>query len=313
MGKGMPRRITLFVTSSTGAPVRKITLSKRAMWVAGFCVSLCVAVLSVMLLDYGNLQRAALRVRYLSKVVADQESQLSGQEARIRGFVSQINTLKTELSALHQFEQKMRIIADMESGTGADNLFGIGGTVPDDIDTAADMEARHNTMLREMHVQLNLLDTAFSRQRDNFSSLLEYLEDKRKILASTPAIIPVNDGWITSRFEYRKSPFTGRREFHQGLDIAATAGTPVMASADGVVVFSGRKGALGNAIVIDHGNGLITRYGHLSECFKAQGATVRREEAIGAVGNSGLSTGPHLHYEVQINGVAVNPERYILN
>ncbi|MFZ5563198.1 MAG: M23 family metallopeptidase, partial [Thermodesulfobacteriota bacterium] len=144
-------------------------------------------------------------------------------------------------------------------------------------------------------------------------SLLEYLEDKRKLLASTPAIMPVTDGWITSRFEYRKSPFTGRREFHQGLDIAARAGTPVSASADGVVVFSGRKGALGNAIVIDHGNGLITRYGHLQSCLKKQGAVVRREDIIGTVGNTGLSTGPHLHYEVLNNGVVVNPEKYILD
>jgi murein DD-endopeptidase MepM/ murein hydrolase activator NlpD len=309
----MSRRITLLVTSSTGAPVRKISLSKRALWVTGFLVSVCLIFGTVVLVDYGDLQRATLEVRHLSRVVAGQEAELSGQEERIRGFVSQINTLKMQLSALHQFEQKIRIIANMESDADADNLFGVGGTIPEDIDMASDMEERHSTMLREMHAQLNILDAAFSQQREGFSSLLEYLEDKRKQLASTPAIRPINGGWITSRFEYRKSPFTGRREFHQGLDIAARAGTPVVASADGVVIVSGRKGSLGNAIMIDHGNGVISRYGHLTECLKRQGATVRREEIIGTVGNSGLSTGPHLHYEIRINGVAVNPEKYILN
>lgn len=310
----MAQRITLIVTSSTGGSVRKISLSRKGLCITGLVAAVCLIFAAVVLMDYGNLQRAALEVRRLSRVMAEQESRLAGQEDQIRGYVSQINALKTQLSALNQFERKIRVIANMEGGTGTEeDLFGVGGAMPEDIDTAADIEERYSTMVREMHAQLNLLDSAFSRQRENFSSLLEYLEDKRKLLASTPAIMPVTDGWITSRFEYRKSPFTGRREFHQGLDIAARAGTPVAASADGVVVFSGRKGALGNAIVIDHGNGLITRYGHLQSCLKKQGAVVRREDIVGTVGNTGLSTGPHLHYEVLNNGVVVNPEKYILD
>jgi murein DD-endopeptidase MepM/ murein hydrolase activator NlpD len=164
-----------------------------------------------------------------------------------------------------------------------------------------------------MHHQIHLLESALQIQEESFSSLLSRLEDKRQVLASTPAIRPVNGGWVTSRFENRRSPFTGQLEFHQGLDIAASTDTPVMASADGEVIFSGIQGALGKLIVVDHGRGLVTRYGHLHKCVKKEGDRVKREEILGTVGNSGQSTGPHLHYEVRLNGVPVNPEAYILN
>ena len=308
-----PRRVTFFVTSSTGAPVRRLTVSKRTLWIAGVAAFVCLVAAVAFLADYSHLRRTALKARHLSKMVADQDAELSRQEARIQDFVSQVNELKSRLVVLHQFEQKIRVIANMENDAEGGNLFGVGGAIPDEIGPAAALEESRSAMLREMHAQLNVLDTAFSMQKDNFSSLLDYLEDKRKLLASSPAIRPINGGWITSRFEYRKSPFTGRREFHQGLDIAARVGTPVVATADGVVLFSGRKGSLGNAVMIDHGNGVITRYGHLHECFKKRGETVSREDVVGSVGNTGISTGPHLHYEVRINGVAVNPEKYILN
>jgi murein DD-endopeptidase MepM/ murein hydrolase activator NlpD len=121
------------------------------------------------------------------------------------------------------------------------------------------------------------------------------------------------DGWKTSSFGYRRSPFTGRRELHKGLDIAAPNGSPIIAPADGVVTYSARKGLMGNMISIKHGYGLLTRYGHLSKMLKKKGEKVERGEIIALVGSTGRSTGPHLHYEVRLNGVPVNPEKYILN
>ena len=132
------------------------------------------------------------------------------------------------------------------------------------------------------------------------------------LLASTPAIRPTK-GWKTSGFGYRVSPFTGLKEFHKGVDIATRKGTPIIASADGVVTFAGTKGMMGRVITIDHGHGMITRYGHLHKALKKRGDAVKRGEKIALVGSSGRSTGPHLHYEVLLNGLPVNPEKYILN
>ena len=150
------------------------------------------------------------------------------------------------------------------------------------------------------------------QQIEGFESLLKYLDDQKSLLASTPAISPAK-GWITSRFGYRKSPFTGRKEIHKGLDIASRMKTPVQATADGVIVFCGSKGFMGKVVVIDHGHGMVTRYAHLHKTLKKKGDRVKRGDRIGLIGNSGRSTGPHLHYNVRLNGISVNPEKYILN
>jgi murein DD-endopeptidase MepM/ murein hydrolase activator NlpD len=142
--------------------------------------------------------------------------------------------------------------------------------------------------------------------------LLKTLNDRENLLACTPSIRPAT-GWVSSKFGYRKSPFSNKKEFHKGMDIASKRGTPICATADGVVSFSGKKGLFGNMIVIDHGHGLRTRYGHIGKIQTKRGQIVKRGETIATVGNTGRSTGPHVHYEVFLNGVQVNPNKYILN
>jgi murein DD-endopeptidase MepM/ murein hydrolase activator NlpD len=138
------------------------------------------------------------------------------------------------------------------------------------------------------------------------------LKEQKSLLASTPSIKPT-EGWLSSGFGYRISPFTNQREFHKGLDIATRIGTPVIAPADGLIVFVGREGHLGKTVTINHGYNMVTRYGHLNNFKVKKGEHVKRTQIIGEVGNTGRCTGPHLHYEVQLNGIPVNPLQYILN
>jgi murein DD-endopeptidase MepM/ murein hydrolase activator NlpD len=129
----------------------------------------------------------------------------------------------------------------------------------------------------------------------------------------TPSIWPV-DGKLESGFGGRRNPFGGSSyEFHQGQDIDAQSGTPIVAGAKGTVTFVGWQHGYGRLIVIDHGGGLTTRYGHLSEFDIEQGTPVARGQFIGRVGSTGRSTGPHLHYEIRINDDPVNPLEYLLN
>lgn len=142
--------------------------------------------------------------------------------------------------------------------------------------------------------------------------LWESLSERQNLLASTPNIKPVR-GWFTSKFGYRISPFTSRPVMHAGLDIAAAPGSPIYAPADGVVSFAGYDPGYGKLVTIDHGYGVLTRFGHTSQIHVEVGQKVKRRDIIAAVGTTGRSTGPHLHYEVRVNDVPVDPSNYILD
>ena len=138
------------------------------------------------------------------------------------------------------------------------------------------------------------------------------LQNQTSLLSSTPSIKPL-DGWISSGFGSRISPWTGNRQFHDGVDIAARMGSDVVASADGIVVFAGIQPGFGKTIVINHGYNTVTRYGHNSALYVKLGHKVKRGDPIAAVGSTGHSTGPHVHYEVVKDGKPVDPINFILD
>jgi murein DD-endopeptidase MepM/ murein hydrolase activator NlpD len=159
--------------------------------------------------------------------------------------------------------------------------------------------------------RVDLLRGEIASAQEDFELMEKYFVERQQVLRSTPAKWPCY-GWITSEFGFRIDPFTGDRTFHRGLDIATSIGVPVLAPADGTVISTGFNPGLGNVITIDHGIGIVTLYGHLNDIKVKEGDRVVRGQVIGTVGNSGRSTGPHLHYEVIVNGINVNPRRYIL-
>lgn len=157
----------------------------------------------------------------------------------------------------------------------------------------------------------DLIRTAES-QRRSFEELQAALKKIRQRLNCTPSIWPAR-GWVSSGFGYRRDPFTGLRQFHEGLDISNRIGTPVVAPADGVVVQVWKDWKMGLTLKISHGYGITTLYGHLHKVLVEVGQRVKRGQKIALMGNTGRSTGPHLHYEIRLNGKAVNPRHYILN
>jgi murein DD-endopeptidase MepM/ murein hydrolase activator NlpD len=142
-------------------------------------------------------------------------------------------------------------------------------------------------------------------------ALDQHLLDKESILMSTPTILPAN-GWITSYFGHRISPYSGGLKMHEGLDVGAPYGTPIVAPADGIVTFSGIKAGFGKFVQIDHGYGIETIYAHSQKRLVKTGERVKRGDLIAKVGSTGYSTGPHLHYEVRVNGIAVDPLYFVL-
>lgn len=154
------------------------------------------------------------------------------------------------------------------------------------------------TYLKDIEVRVHQLD--------------QYLLDKESFLRSTPTLMPAA-GHLTSSYGPRMSPYAGRIKMHEGIDVGAPSGTPIVAPADGVVTYSGAKPGFGNFVQIDHGYGVETIFGHASTLNVKKGQKVVRGDRIATVGNTGYSTGPHVHYEVRVNGTPVDPLYYTLN
>ena len=308
----MKKKLTVWFFDATGTPVRQVNIPKLLFPTGILLFVGVVIVLYLGITDYLRLKEETQSIQKLRANLQTQVELADHQQSQIAAFTLKIDQLKNQLTNLHEFEQKIRVIANLDPKAGGQSMFGVGGSDPEEIDPANMIQQDYQELIRNMHDEINEIDHASLDQQDSFASIFIELEGKRNLLAATPSIRPVN-GWITSRFGRRESPFTGRGEFHRGLDMAIQAGTPILAPADGLVTYSGRKGLMGNMVTIEHGYGMVTRYGHISKLLKKKGERVKRGETIALVGNTGRSTGPHLHYEVRLNGVAVNPMNYFLN
>lgn len=270
----------------------------------------CLVVLCLILYDYYHLRQTLSGNAYLTKQIVDHQAEIAKQRKQIQLFAGEINALKTKLNTLDDFQKSIRTMADLIPSDNDTALSGIGGSMPEDLNPAVPLEKHHDSLMQAMHAQVAGLHQASDRQYKEFQTILKYLEDKQSLLAATPSIQPAQ-GRFTSGFGYRISPFTGLPEMHKGLDVAALRGEPILAAADGIVSFVGTERFFGKTIVIDHGHGVSTRYAHCDNIEKKHGEAVKRGDVIAKVGNTGRSTGPHLHYEVRLNGVQVNPKRYI--
>ncbi len=236
------------------------------------------------------------------------------QRTLIERYEGDITELHQMVSRLKLVNAKLMLMAGVENPADAQFSFSAGGD--SEINEFLSIVERSYKQTEEaMRQKLNVLEDLkriATDQEQLGERLMEYFQDQKTVLASTPSIWPTR-GWITSGFGMRKSPFTGTRSMHSGIDIATKSGSPIVAPADGIVSFSGTKGSFGRVLVLDHGYDYVTFYAHCSKLAKDVGDKVKRGDVVAYVGNSGRSTGPHLHYEVRVSGVATNPIKYILD
>lgn len=159
-------------------------------------------------------------------------------------------------------------------------------------------------------IDMKILRDQINKTIDSVAEIRDYLSEQKDLYMATPMGWPVK-GWLTSGFGYRVHPIKGSREFHTGLDLSARPGTPVRATADGIVSFAGRSGANGNLVALEHGFGYSTYYAHNKKINVKIGDIIKRGDVISYVGSTGSSTGPHLHYEIWKNSKSVNPKPYL--
>jgi murein DD-endopeptidase MepM/ murein hydrolase activator NlpD len=286
---------TLIIVPHAKAKFKKLQVSVQlTRWFTWAGLGLVVALAGI-LLHYSWLTVKVWELRRLraeNKILSDKTA----------AYEKTTEKLQAQVIVLGGMVKKLGIMAGLD-GTLPDAAVGGVGGVPstEAIPPSRDM----STTLLQMEQRVTDLTERSAR-------LEEFFSDQKALLASTPSIWPVR-GYLSASFGNRIDPFTGQMDFHAGVDISTPRGTKIVAPADGIVVSCSQVGGYGNHLVLDHGRGLVTRYGHLDGYKVRPGQRIKRGDIIAFVGNTGRSTAPHLHYEVWVRDQAQNPIHFILD
>jgi murein DD-endopeptidase MepM/ murein hydrolase activator NlpD len=240
-------------------------------------------------------------------------SRLQRENMRLTGEVSlldeKVDVLRDNLDSSYRYQELISAAIGLDPLDPNVREAGIGGRAPLTVPAAPGHERAAvgldrdlNTLLRQARIQ-----------HRGYQAMLDTLEARETSREHLPSIRPVDVGWLSSGYGRRHDPFTGKSSFHRGLDFSVPLGTPVRATADGVVVAMKNESGLGKVVKVDHGNGVTTVYAHLSGWLVKTGQKVRRGDVIARSGSTGRSTAPHLHYEVQVSGRHVSPLPYVLD
>jgi murein DD-endopeptidase MepM/ murein hydrolase activator NlpD len=298
----------LVVSSDVSKPVRAIALNWRHAALAALS-ALVLFVMCSAVFNYAVLKWAAAAERpWLQKIVlADQRAEASRAQEKLQGHLSamavRLGELQAQTERLDALSTRLAETAGLKAEEMPTAEAGQGGAetpLPARAFSASELGSLIDGLTQKITVQSDRLNV--------LEGLLVEDSANRRFL---PSLLPVNASWRSSDFGFRIDPFTGMRAFHEGIDFSATTGTPIVATASGKVIRAEKHSQYGKIVEIDHGNGLVTRYAHSSDLLVNKGDLVVRGQAIATVGSTGRSTGPHLHFEVRLNGVAQNPARFL--
>lgn len=279
---------------------RVLTFSHKSIKILSGITAVLFIALVVFLVDYFMMRGLRQEFKTLSAVKAEQETTLNRYE-------KSIDELNAKIDVFESYRQKLNVMAGLKSQEVIEIEPGLGGG-----------ENGQEVSLPESNHQINLnkledINKKADGIENNLNTLTNFYESQMLELAATPSISPTKGYWA-SPFGWRDDPFTGKRTFHTGVDIATHNGNPVVATADGLVLSTQTDRIGGKTIKISHPNsGYVTIYCHLSKYMVKPGQRVKRGDTIGSVGKTGRARGPHVHYEVRLNGKRINPWYYILD
>ncbi len=301
------RNLKLLFFSTRDSELKTVNISFKALIAIVLALGIGIFTLTgiftaLIVKYYQNYKISELRRQNLVLV-----SQIATMEGKLK-------SVQARLKELEKFDNDLRVLADLPKLDEDVRDVGVGGTENYNALALEDLPDPLNEQVLAMTADLDKLDRQIDLEFSSFREIENRLQEDKQRIRHTPSIRPVLHGWLKSKFGPRLDPFLDVIRHHDGVDIAAEKGTPVYAPADGVVKAVGydRKG-YGRYIVIDHGYGIQTLYGHLSAANVKKGQKVKRWEKIGEVGRTGRATGYHLHYEVRVHNRPVDPLTFIFN
>lgn len=296
------RRYTILVADRTSGVVRRANVAARLM-----VLGACGLLITPILVGFGAAWKGQSDVAQLRESHAALEIENANYREATRALAGQIESLQTAISDLSsRSELDPNLAKAMSRLPALVKSRAMGGNIPDPRKDQDLSYARTLSALAVPEDTFGLLRMLLEGLQDRLNALSRNVERRNALANATPSLWPAY-GWLSSGMGLRRDPVTGAADYHNGLDIAGERGQPVYATASGTVREVGYQGAYGNLIVIDHGFGLETRYGHLLKLLVKPGAKVQRGDIIGQVGATGRATGYHLHYEVTANGRLINP------
>ncbi len=322
--------VTIMVIPDRKNKTRKLVVSSSHLKLGVCLAAVALVLFTGMFVDYIGLLSQSIENKRLHAENAELRSQFQVVE-------SKLSSIEVTLERVKALTTKLKLITAVNDPDRGLNL-AMGPQTREDMEEMAEGEDRapaskmadepvfktksltdlgSNILAEEkdrdyakLSIRLDQVTKRSQLRETEMIEVTEFIKDREDIMASTPFGKPAA-GWITSGFGIRVSPYTGKPHMHEGLDIAASPGTPVYATAEGVVKSADYSPGFGKVVVIEHGYGVETTFGHNSQLHVKVGQKVKRGDLIANVGNTGRSTGPHLHYEVHHNGAPVNPDNYI--
>jgi len=297
----MDKYFTFLYVKRGNQGVKSIRIPK--LMALSSAVVFCAAV--VLVLVYGSRYAGYIRE---GRTAAELKAENEMLRRRLDLFQDRMSDVKGRMENNFELQNRARLLAGLDPLSRDVWKVGIGGPEPRNL-------ARSDSsgyLFSSAHNDLDVLVRQSRLQLESYREIIDVLEKEQEVRDCTPSIRPLKGGFLSSRFGRRMDPFSGRVAMHKGIDYCARNGTSVKCTADGVVTMAKKNGSFGLVVEVNHGNGFRTKYAHLSKILVRRGQRVKRHEVIGLVGNTGLSTGPHLHYEVVFRGVPRNPLHYVI-
>jgi len=302
--------VNIILVSNSSAKARSLTLTGTHMLLAGL-MSLGLFVAAVLMAQYAivRFQPGTISSELKGWLASAQDEELRKQELFMRqsldAMAVRLGQMQAQLQRLDGLGARLAKLSGMQP-----QEFSFGQK-PAQGGPLLTVPPQQDISLETMLQQLDELNSLLGDRSDKLVALETLLQQDKLDKKMLPSVAPITVSWYSSNFGWRIDPFTGKNAMHEGVDYMVPSGTPVFASAGGVVVFAGMHPQYGNMVEIDHGNQIITRYAHASKLLVKVGEVVRRGHEIAKVGSTGRSTGNHLHFEVRYRGSAQNPVRFL--
>lgn len=319
--KWMSKRFTFVIIPDANQSVKRysvpaliLILTPAVFLLLGICAALFIALYSGNASQMHHLknQLAASKSGF-EEQLESKNTEIAALEENVLALSAQAEQFENKISEITELEHQLKEIAGIEDSTvriSSGSAAAEGGQGGEEIELEIS-SSTEPSLVSETMKSFSAMTAQIDEMLPSLESTKEAFIKYQHILDRTPSIWPADSRKITSTFGVRSDPFTGRAALHSGLDLGGDRGDPIYAAADGVITLSEQKYPHGQNIIINHGRGIETRYMHLNKRLVKVGDTVKKGQLIGELGNTGRSTGPHLHYEVIVNGENVDPMPYI--